>query len=120
MMSFTIKRCAGFIILITSLLAGCAHNQPPLYYWGHYQEEVYDHLKSESADPNKQIAILEADIQKAHAKNQALPPGYYAHLGLLYAQLGKDDQAQQQFETEKTLFPESANFMNFLMRNHKK
>jgi hypothetical protein len=44
-----------------------------------------------------------------------VPPGYHAHLGYLYYQSGKADQALQSFETEKQLFPESTRFMDLLI-----
>jgi hypothetical protein len=39
---------------------------------------------------------------------------------MLYASIGKEDQLVQELQTEKTLFPESAPYMDFLMRNYKK
>ena len=39
---------------------------------------------------------------------------------MLYASLGKDDQMVQQFQTEKQLFPESAAYMDFLLKKAKK
>ena len=46
-----------------------------------------------------------------------MPPGWHAHLGYLYFELGKSDQARQEFETEKANFPESAVFMDRLLAN---
>ncbi len=38
----------------------------------------------EKATPSAQITTLEAEIQKTKGKGLAVPPGLYAHLGLLY------------------------------------
>ncbi len=38
---------------------------------------------------------------------------------MLYLSMGKDDQMVQQFRTEKALFPESAAYMDFLLKNAK-
>jgi len=38
---------------------------------------------------------------------------------LLYANTGHTDQAFQEFNTEKTLFPESAAYMDFLLKKNK-
>jgi hypothetical protein len=104
-------------LLTATLLTGCAGNQTPqLYYWESYQEQVYEHFKHETG-PQEQIAALEASLQKARAGDRSPPPGFHAHLGMLYAEVGKADQVRQQFETEKALFPESAAYMDFLMRN---
>ena len=104
-------------LLSTFLLPGCAGNQtPPLYHWDGYQQQVYEHFKHETG-PQEQIAELEASLQKARSADRSPPPGFHAHLGMLYAEIGKADQVRQQFETEKALFPESAAYMDFLMRN---
>jgi hypothetical protein len=66
------------------------------------------------------VQQLEADYQKARSANKPVPPGFHAQLGYLYYQLGKLDQAQQEFQTEKILFPESAVFMERLLANLKK
>lgn len=108
-------RCTAFALASTLLLAGCASQPKPLYHWGSYQTQVYKHLKGE-AGPEEQIAALEEDFQKARSEGASLPPGYHAHLALLYAEIGKEDQVRQQLESEKTNFPESAPFMDFLMR----
>lgn len=104
-------------LLSAALLTGCAGNQTPqLYHWEAYQPQVYEHFKHETG-PQEQIAALEASLQKARAADRSPPPGFHAHLGMLYAEVGKADQVRQQFETEKALFPESAAYMDFLMRN---
>ena len=59
-------------------------------------------------------------MQKARAAVRTLPPGFHAHLGMLYADAGKLDQVRQQFETEKALYPESATYMDFLTRKFDK
>ena len=56
---------------------------------------------------------------KIRSTGKAVPPGYHAHLGLLYLSMGKDDQMVQEFRTEKALFPESASYMDFLLKNAK-
>lgn len=100
-------------------MAGCA--QPKrIYEWGNYQGLVYDHLKGQSKGPEQQIADLEQGVEKARSVGASLPPGYYAHLGLMYLTIGKGDQAVQAWNTEKTLFPESGQYVDFLLNNMKK
>lgn len=89
-----------------------------MYQWDGYQQQVYEYLKG-TGSPEEQIAKLEESIQKARSKGAALPPGFHAHLGLLYAKVGKQDQLVQELETEKTLFPESVAFMDFLLKKPK-
>jgi hypothetical protein len=96
-------------------VAGCAQPPRPLYGWGGYPTQVYEYFKSTSTAPEQQIAALEADIVRMRAANLTPGPGVHAHLGLLYAHLGRDDAAQREFNTEKGLYPEAAPFLDGLM-----
>ncbi|RKF43501.1 DUF4810 domain-containing protein [Paraburkholderia fungorum] len=101
------------------LLAGCANTAtPPLYQWNGYQPAVYDYLKGEKA-PQAQIDALEKAVQEIRAKGNTPPPGFHAQLGMLYATVGNDTQAMQEFDAEKQLFPESSTYMDFLMKKPK-
>lgn len=104
-------RLAG-MLLASALLAGCASTPKPLYQWADYQPTVYEHFKGQDAE--QQVLAMEKNIQQAQAQGGALPPGYHAHLGLLYGKLGHHDQMIQQFQTEKDHFPEFAPYLNFL------
>lgn len=101
------------------IFSGCATHET-LYSWGSYQRQVYQYFKADGSSNEDQIAVLEEFMQKARANGDALPPGYHAHLGMLYAATGKDDLVIQEFETEKILFPESSPYMDFLLRKCKK
>lgn len=111
---------AVFSVLVSALLVGCVAPQQRLYQWESYQPQVYEYLKGQGNGPEAQIAMLEKDMQKIRAKGGTPPPGYHAHLGLLYSQIGKDDQVVQQLRTEKALFPESTAYMDFLLKKFEK
>lgn len=104
---------------VAATLSGCVTQPQQLYYWDGYQQQVYQRFENKSS-AEEQIAALEESVQKARAADRALPPGFHAHLGMLYAEIGKADQVRQQFETEKAMFPESAEYMDFLMRKFAK
>ncbi|WP_419866208.1 DUF4810 domain-containing protein [Pseudomonas mandelii] len=105
-------------VLVSGLLAGCNSGPKTLYQWESYQPEVYEYFKGE--EPKEaQAEALERDLQKIRSTGKTPPPGYHAHLGLLYLSMGKDDQMVQQFRTEKALFPESTPYMDFLLKNAK-
>jgi hypothetical protein len=111
----------GIMAIPVLLLCGCAgHQQQSLYGWGNYQEQLYDHFRNNGSGNTQQIAALEENLQKMRARGAAVPPGYHAHLGMLYAAIGREDQSIQELQTEKSLFPESTPYMDFLMRNDKK
>jgi hypothetical protein len=97
------------------LLAGCATRTPSLYYWGSYQPQVYGHFTKENS-PEEQIGELEKGLEEARSEGKQVAPGYNAHLGLLYAERQNPDQMVKYFQTEKTLYPESSGYMDFLLR----
>ena len=107
----------ALMLTATALVAGCQTAPKPLYQWESYQPQVYEYFKGEPKEA--QAEALERDLQKINAKGNTPPPGYHAHLGLLYLSMGKDDQMVQQLRTEKALFPESGPYMDFLLKNAK-
>lgn len=109
------RRAAVAIATAGLFLGGCASKPASLYYWGDYQKQVYAGLRNEGSSPEQQIAALEKTVQEARSNGRPLPPGFHAQLGMLYLSIGKADQVQQEFETEKANFPESAPFMDFLL-----
>lgn len=118
-MSRRARRPAGALAAVAvlgAMLAGCAQPPKPLYHWDTYPRQVYEHLKHEGASPQEQLRVLEAQAEKARAANAALPPGFRAHLGLLYLQLERPDEARRALEAEKAAFPESAQYMDFLLK----
>jgi hypothetical protein len=111
----------GLVLALAAVvISGCAHQRPqPLYYWGAYQSQVYEHFKAETG-PEEQIAVLEAEVEHAKATNQALPPGFQAHLAMLYGKTGHADKLVSNLEAEKRQFPEGSTFMDFLLKKFQK
>lgn len=104
------------LLVTLALLTGCA--SPTIYSWGRYENLLYaSYTAPDKVPPELQIERMEEDYQKARSQNKPVPPGWHAHLGYLYYQTGKIDQARQEFETEKAQFPESAVFMDRLLAN---
>ena len=109
-------RLALFAVSL-SLAACAAPATKPLYQWGGYQSSVYQYLKSNGSDPGAQIAQLEAEVQKNAATGSTSPPGLHGHLALLYSKMGDDASVLKHLEAERTLFPESAAYIDFLLKN---
>ncbi len=98
-------------VLATLLLSGCV--APNQYHWGNYEQVIYlSYNAPDKASLEQQIAFLEEDIEKARSQDKPLPPGFRAHLGVLYFQNGQSDKALELFESEKELYPESTKLMN--------
>ncbi len=97
------------------LLTACATNQQStLFSWGDYQSVVYDGLEGQSSI-DEQIQKLEKSIQIAHEHNRTVAPGLYAHLGMLYIKSGQRDKGISLLSKEKTIYPESTQYMNYLI-----
>jgi len=112
---------SGLLLAVAACLSGCVTPPKPIYAWGSYEQLIYSaHATPGAADAQTQVLSLEKDYEAARSANQPLPPGWHAHLGYLYFQLGKTDQALQEFNTEKVQFPESAVLMNRLIAKVKK
>jgi hypothetical protein len=107
-------------LLSSAVLGGCATQKPSIYQWERYQANVDAYFRGDKLSPEAQTQLMEEDLQKIRANGGAVPPGYNAHLALLYGQQGKEDQFAQQVEAEKKQFPESQTFMDFLLRNFQK
>lgn len=118
-MKTTMIKSAGMLLALAAgvALSGCASAPKTMYGWDGYQPQVYQHFKGES--PDQQIAAMEKALETMSAKGQSAPPGFHAHLGMLYSISGKPDQVVAQFEDEKKLFPESAVYMDFLLAKTK-
>jgi len=115
------KKFSLLTLLVLIPLAGCVHAPPNMYQWGSYEDQIYALYSDPGKVPfEKQLQDLESDYQLIRASNGAVPPGFHAHLGYLYFQIGKNDQAMQSFVTEKTLYPESTVFMDRLMARLKR
>jgi hypothetical protein len=108
------------LLALVSTLGACAAKAPPLYSWQGYQANLDAYFRGTSLSPDAQAQLMEQDLQKIQGSGSAVPPGYHAHLGLLYAERGDLDKFAQQVQLEKNKFPESQPFMDFLLRNFKK
>jgi hypothetical protein len=118
-MKFSKIRVSGVLVL-SAVLAGCAAKPTSLYQWERYQANVDAHFRGDKIGPDAQAQLMEADLQKIKVAGGVVPPGFQAHLGLLYGQQGRLDQFAEQVQAEKKQFPESETFMDFLLRNFKK
>jgi hypothetical protein len=111
-----ILKLSLFCLAGLPILAGC--RSPDIYYWGNYENVIYGiYAHPDKVTPEVQVRKMEEDVHKALSANKPLPPGFHAHLGYAYFQLGKLDLARQEFENEKKEFPESAVFMDRLLGN---
>lgn len=101
-------------------LTGCANQAPPpLYGWYGFEKNLDTYFRGDRESLDTQAKRMEDDLQKMRASGQATPPGYQAHLGLLHGKQGDMVRFQQHLQAEKTQFPESETFVDFLLRKFK-
>ncbi|MDL0088349.1 DUF4810 domain-containing protein [Campylobacter gastrosuis] len=111
-------------ILLTAILTlffvGCAStNERSLYCWqGEYPSSVYSYLLDDY-DLTEQISKLENLANEATQQSRKVPPGLYAHIGLLYSNKGDLAVAKAYFEKEMSEFGESKEFLEFLLKAKK-
>lgn len=94
-------------------LTACVQAPKTMYSWGSYEDQIYSTYTDPDKIPvEKQIENMEASFQLTTASAALTPPGFRAHLGFLYFQAGKLDQAVRAFNGEKEAFPESTMFVD--------
>lgn len=105
------------VVSCAVVLGGCAAKGPgPMYLWESFPRQQYDALLREGYSPDEQIRAMEAHAEKARGANAALPPGFRAHLGMLHLGAGNDGRAAELWQAEKAAFPESAGYMDQLLK----
>lgn len=99
------------------LLLGACETTSSLYYWGDYEQLVYEmYNKPGKAPPELQVDKLSADIERAQSSGRKVAPGIHAHLGMMYASIGNMAAAEAAFANEKALYPESEVFLDGMLQ----
>lgn len=114
----SIKKIAT--LLLPAVLAACAAAPKPLYHWGDYQPALYAHLKGDDAKAQELLQKLEVQLAETQRLNLQPPPGMHGHMALLNAKLGRNEASRRHLELERRLFPESAAYVDMLLRNAQK
>jgi hypothetical protein len=111
-------RLLGLIAALAAVggVVGCAQAPKRLYHWDGFQAQLYEYFKGDGSNPEEQLRVLNAQAERARGSGAALPPGFHAHLAMIYLRLGRDGEAKQELEAEKASFPESSHYMDFLLK----
>jgi hypothetical protein len=99
-------------LALTLALAGCAR---PLYDWGQYEDALW-RMQTEKFSPGTEAKVLSEEIDATLAKGRRVPPGKLATLGFFHYQNGDREAARACFQREKELYPESAEFVDGMIR----
>ncbi|MDR1591996.1 MAG: DUF4810 domain-containing protein [Prevotellaceae bacterium] len=98
------------------LLVGCA-SKTALYSWSKYQEVSYSYIKT-STDEALEKLLKEYQYIIDHQKSgrQTVPPGIYADYGYLLVKHGKVKEGIALMKMEVALYPESAQFIEGIIK----
>jgi hypothetical protein len=106
-------------MVAVALLAGCAQapKHTSLYLWEDFPRQQYDTLlRAGALNPEDAVRALQAHAEKARATGTSLPPGFRAHLGMMVLAQGHADEARRLWLDEKATFPDSAAYMDRLLK----
>jgi hypothetical protein len=111
---------SGFIITLSAafLLSACSSGPKPLYNYEDYSDTYYGAKKNmtEESSLELQKSIENAIENASESSSGRVAPGMYANLGYIYLKSGKSKEAIASFEKEKSIYPESAHFMDRMIK----
>lgn len=107
-------------LVLAFCLTGCVNNQTT-YHWGNYEQAVYGMYKNPGKmTADQQLTTLHKDVEMAASKGKPVPPGVFAHIGMLHASMGNSEQAKLALNVELIRYPESATFVEGLLSRMEK
>lgn len=100
--------------IVIMIITGCATQPKALYAYGDYSDSYYAYKKHPTPESLLELQkSMEIAIENtSNSLSGRVPPGMYANLGYLYLKAGKPSDAISNFTKEKSIYPESALFMN--------
>lgn len=101
-------------LIACAILSACV-TQKTKYSWGGYDQALYDYYKH-PADATHYMLALRAAIDGATKNHKPVAPGVYAEYGYMLMQQHKYEDAARNFEQEKQAWPESAQFMDGMIK----
>ena len=108
-------RTGGILLAVAAALGGCVAPQT-LYDWGGYDDRLYAFHKNPQ-ERDAWVEGLKTIILASEERGRRVPPGIYAEYGFVLQEEGRAQEAIAYYEKEKNLWPESAFFMDKMIRN---
>lgn len=111
------KHLFSAFIAFALLSASCTPQKKTLYTWGNYDSISYNYIKTETDENlDKLLASYENLISNQKGLRKAIPPGMCADYGYLLLKKGKKGEAIEMLKKEVALYPESAIFINRIIK----
>lgn len=108
------------VFLTVAFLAGCAttSGKLPLYNWSSYTQDTYKYIKQ---GEEENIETLFATYQwifdnQTGTIRETVPPGVCADYGYLLVRAGRVEEGKAFLKKEKELYPESARFVDSIIK----
>jgi hypothetical protein len=100
------------------MMNACSSTPKPLYEYGDYSDAYYASKKSPTEESMLELqkSMQDAIEKSDQSRSGRVAPGMYANLGYLYLKANKSAEAIASFEKEKALYPESAHFMDRMIK----
>ena len=106
------------IAALPLFFAGCASNYKALYNWDAYSTQTYKYVKGGDEENTAALFEVYQKIMDGQAETirQTNPPGVCADYGYLMIKAGRVEEGKALLRKEMELYPESAQFMNNIIR----
>lgn len=103
---------------VVFVVSGCVSSPTPLYNYGDYSEDYYTYKKNMGDESALKLQkSIELAIENAgNSRSGRVPPGMYANIGYMYLKGGDSVKAIDSFNKEKSIYPESAHFMDRIIK----
>ena len=108
----------GMALFLPLFFASCATNYKTLYNWDAYSSQTYKYIKGgEEEDTEKLFEVYQKVIDGQEGTiRETIPPGVCADYGYLLIKAGKIQEGKELLLKEKELYPESARFVDSVIR----
>ncbi len=107
-----------YLLTVLALLcASCTNTPKSLYSWNDYENASYSYYKDQTPESSEKLMkTYQAMINNPKGSRKVAPPGIHAEYGYLLLQNNKKDEGLAMFQKEKELYPQSAIFMDRLIK----
>lgn len=100
------------------LMCSCA--APSLYNWKGYDDAVYAYTKSADEKSQQELIQVYENLIKNLGTSNKPAPGVCADYGYLLIKKGEKEKGLQLLKMEVTNYPESAQFINLIIKRVEK
>ena len=104
------------LFCLTTLVVSCS--QPIMYNWCDYERTSYDYYKKQSPESTQALmkTYKKMIAGEQSCQRKVVPPGIHAEYGYLLIQNGQKDLGIDQWRKEIESYPESATFINRIIK----